>query len=165
MYGFPLTVYLAIRMLGMDEGNLTANLWSSLLGAGDLAMVFAMVVGYAFVVAGVVLVVKGWRQLYDARKENSLAMNGLYGLVRHPQYTGLFLILFGEGIVHWPTIFSVSIFPVIVFAYVSLARREEKLMVEQFGERYLAYREQVPGFLPRWEKLRNAMMIWLLFGR
>lgn len=56
----------------------------------------------------------GSRELYRARQQNRLATTGLYGLVRHPQYTGLFIGLFGEGVVHWPTLFSVGLFPVIV---------------------------------------------------
>ena len=118
MYGFPLTVYAAVRLLGIDNDNLSANLWSSLLGIGDMAMVLA---------------VKGWRQLYAARHSKVLATDRLYSLVRHPQYLGLFLILFGEGVVHWPTVFSVSLFPIIVLAYVLLARREEKRREENVG--------------------------------
>ena len=133
MYGFPLTVYAAVRLLGIDNDNLSANLWSSLLGIGDMAMVLAMIAGYAFVIMGVVLVVKGWRQLYAARHSKVLATDRLYSLVRHPQYLGLFLILFGEGVVHWPTVFSVSLFPIIVLAYVLLARREEKRREENVG--------------------------------
>jgi protein-S-isoprenylcysteine O-methyltransferase Ste14 len=37
------------------------------------------------------------RELYRAQREKRLATDGLYGLVRHPQYTGLFIGLFGEG--------------------------------------------------------------------
>jgi protein-S-isoprenylcysteine O-methyltransferase Ste14 len=72
----------------------------------------------------------------------------LYGFVRHPQYTGLFVALFGEGVVHWPTIFSVALFPIIVLAYTLLARREEQHMLAQFGEEYRAYQRRVPMFVP-----------------
>ena len=81
---------------------------------------------------------------------------GLYALVRHPQYSGLFLALFGEGVVHWPTVFSVTVFPLIVLVYVILARREERRVIAQFGDKYLAYRQQVPMFFPRmgrWKEL------------
>jgi protein-S-isoprenylcysteine O-methyltransferase Ste14 len=84
-----------------------------------------------------------------------MARGGLYRLVRHPQYTGLFIALFGEGVVHWPTIFSVGVFPIIVLAYTLLARREERQMVARFGDAYRAYRRQVPMFLPRAGQWRN----------
>ncbi len=74
--------------------------------------------------------------------------DGLYGLVRHPQYLGLFIGLFGEGVVHWPTIFSVILFPIIVLVS-HLARKEERRMVEQFGDEYRAYQRRVPMFIPK----------------
>jgi protein-S-isoprenylcysteine O-methyltransferase Ste14 len=156
MYGFPLTIYLLARFFGLDRSDLSASLWSTLLGVGELGMLIAMVLGYALVFVGLGLFAQGWREVYRARRENRLAMSGLYGLVRHPQYTGLFIALFGEGVVHWPTLFSVAMFPVIVLAYVLLARREERQMVEQFGERYETYRRRVPMFFPRmgqWSRL------------
>jgi YHS domain-containing protein len=71
-------------------------------------------------------------------------------MVRHPQYIGLFIALFGEGVVHWPTVFSIALFPVIVIAYVFLARSEERKMLRQFGEVYRTYQQRVPAFIPRW---------------
>lgn len=155
MYGFPLTIYLLVRFFGLDRGNLNANLWSSLVGVGETGMMISMILGYAFVVIGIGVFMQGWRQLYRARHQGRLARGGLYDLVRHPQYTGLFLALFGEGVVHWPTIFSVGVFPIIVLAYVLLARREEKQMLAQFGAEYRAYRREVPMFVPprkRWRQ-------------
>lgn len=156
MYGFPLTIYLLARFFGLDRPELNASLWSSLLGVGELGMLISMVLGYALLFAGLGLFAQGWRELYRARRENRLAEDRLYGLVRHPQYTGLFIGLFGEGIVHWPTIFSVALFPVIVLVYALLARREETKMVEQFGLKYEAYRRRVPMFFPKpnlWRRL------------
>lgn len=77
--------------------------------------------------------------------------DGVYARVRHPQYTGLFLIVFGEGIVHWPTIVSLAAFPVIVVAYTLLARKEERQMLDKFGDEYLEYQRRVPMFIPRFE--------------
>jgi len=156
MYGFPLTIYLLARFFGLDRHNLNANLWSSLLGMGDTGMLISMLLGYALLIIGVSVFVQGWRELYRAHRQDRLACTGLYGLVRHPQYTGLFLGLFGEGVVHWPTLFSVGLYPVILLAYVLLARNEERRMVERFGEEYCIYQRRVPMFIPRigqWRQL------------
>lgn len=155
MYGFPLTIYLLVRFFGLDRGNLNANLWSSLVGLGETGMMISMIIGYAFVVVGIGVFMQGWRQLYRAQQQQQLAQGGLYDLIRHPQYTGLFLALFGEGVVHWPTIFSVGVFPLIVLAYVLLARREEKRMLAQFDAEYRIYRREVPMFIPRWKQWRQ----------
>ncbi len=149
MYGFPLTIYLLVRFFGLDRANLDASLWSTLLGMGNTGMMIAMISGYALLFIGLGLFIQGWRELYRAREEHRLVTDGLYALVRHPQYAGLFLALFGEGVVHWPTVFSITVFPLIVLAYVLLARREEKQVIEEFGDEYLAYRRRVPMFFPR----------------
>jgi protein-S-isoprenylcysteine O-methyltransferase Ste14 len=156
MYGFPLTIYLLVRFFGLDRAYLNANLWSTLLGIGETGMMISMIAGYLLLLAGFSIFLQGWRELYRARQENRLVTDGLYSLVRHPQYTGLFIALFGEGVVHWPTLFSVGLFPIIVAAYTLLARKEEQKVIEQFGETYLAYRRRVPMFIPvkgKWRQL------------
>ena len=157
MYGFPLTIYLLVRFFGLDRKHLNANLWSTLLGIGETGMMISMILGYILLFLGIGLFAQGWRELYRAHEQKRLATDGLYGLVRHPQYTGLFIGLFGEGVVHWPTLFSVALFPVIVVAYVLLARSEERRMVEQFGEAYVAYQRRVPMFIPRWGQWRQLV--------
>ena len=156
MYGFPLTIYLLVRFFGLDRTYLNANLWSTLLGVGETGMMISMIAGYVILFAGFGIFLQGWRELYKAHKENRLAIGGLYSIVRHPQYTGLFIALFGEGVVHWPTLFSVGLFPVIVFAYYRLARKEEQKTIEKFGEKYLEYQRSVPMLIPvkgKWQQL------------
>ena len=156
MYGFPLTIYLLVRFFGLDSPNINANIWSTLLGMGELGMFISMLLGYVLLFIGIGIFIQGWRELYHARQKNQLVTTGLYRYVRHPQYTGLFLGLFGEGIVHWPTLFSVAIFPIIVLAYTLLARSEERKVLEQFGDEYRNYQARVPMFFPRmgqWQQL------------
>jgi methanethiol S-methyltransferase len=140
MYGFPLTIYLLVRFTGIDRKYVSANLWSTLLGLGDTGMMISMIAGYVLLFGGIGLFVEGWREVYRARQQGVLMTGRLYTFVRHPQYLGLFIGLFGEGIVHWPTLFSVALFPLIVLVYALLARKEERQMIEKFGGQYLAYR-------------------------
>jgi len=155
MYGFPLTIYLLARFGGLDRTELSANLWSSLLGVGETGMMISMVLGYILLFLGIGLFFQGWRQVYKARQEKKLVTDGLYALARHPQYTGLCIALFGEGVVHWPTLFSVALFPIIVFIYYRLSLREEKKVIAEFGGEYLAYKAHVPMFIPRIEQWKS----------
>ena len=160
MYGFPLTIYILSRLFGLDRGDMDASLWSSLLGLGDTGMMISMIIGYALVFLGIGIFFKGWQQVHKARQHNRLVTDGLYKYVRRPQYTGLFIALFGEGVVHWPTLFSVGLFPFIVLAYYLLARREERKVFEEFGELYRQYQRQVPSmFMPdknQWREFFQA---------
>ncbi|GIX47169.1 MAG: isoprenylcysteine carboxyl methyltransferase [Candidatus Tectimicrobiota bacterium] len=150
MYGFPLTLYLLSGWLGLDIPWLhqSGHLWATLFGWGDLGAMLEMLVGYTLVFFGLSLLVEGWREVYLATREGRLATTGLYGLVRHPQYTGIFLAIVGQ-LVHWPTIPTLVLFPLIVWAYYRLARREEQQLLARFGATYLAYQQRVPMFFPR----------------
>lgn len=149
MYGFPLTIYFLARFFGLDlKWGDGGNLWAQLFGT-EVAHIVAMVLGYTIVFSGATLVADGWRRIHRASRGEKLMTDGVYARVRHPQYTGLFLIVFGEGVVHWPTIFSIAAFPIIIIAYTILARHEETQMVEKFGEEYHEYQRQVPMFIPR----------------
>lgn len=150
MYGFPLTLYLLSGWLGLDIPWLhqSGHLWAALFGWGDLGAMIEMLVGYTVVFIGLSLLIEGWREVYRATKEGTLATSGLYGVVRHPQYTGIFLAIIGQ-LIHWPTIPTVVLFPVIVWAYYRLAKREEQQMLEKFGTAYATYCQHVPMFIPR----------------
>lgn len=151
MCGFPLTLYLLTRFFKLDVSGpfWDENLWVYLTGT-QTAMAVSMIIGYAIVIPGVLLLITGWREVYHARKENRLAKEGSYSIVRHPQYTGILLAIFGEGVVHWPTVFSLAAIPIIVIAYLVLARKEERDMVKRFGEEYREYQRRVPMFFPHW---------------
>lgn len=155
MYGFPLTIYLLVRFFGLDSDYVSASLWSTLVGLGETGMLISMLLGYALAFTGIGIFIQGWRQVHKARGQDRLVTDGLYAFVRHPQYTGLFIALFGEGVVHWPTLFSVGLFPVVVLVYTWLARREEKQVLARFGQAYRDYQRRVPMFIPRWGQWRQ----------
>ena len=160
MYGFPVTLYFLGRLVGLDLSGTFwgANLWVYLLGNRSV-MFASMLAGYTLAGLGILLVASAWRELYRARKEGRLTSEGPYAAVRHPQYTGFFLVLFGEGVVHWPTVFSLTVVPLLVLMYVLLARKEEREMIARFGDRYRDYQRRVPMFFPRrgsWRRLFTA---------
>jgi protein-S-isoprenylcysteine O-methyltransferase Ste14 len=151
MYGFPLTVYIFVSFLGLDIPwlHMSGHLWSYLFGWGPGMAMVEMFIGYAFVFAGISLIAGGWRQIYRVRKEERLVTDGTYEYIRHPQYTGIYMAIFGQ-LIHWPTIPTLILSPVIVWAYYRLARKEEKALLGRFGDGYRIYMERVPMFFPRW---------------
>ena len=115
MYGFPLTIYVLTAVFGVDVPwrYTSGHLWATLLGFGDIGALVEMMLGFTFVFLGIGLLIKAWREVYIASRQGRLATGGLYGIVRHPQYLGIFVALFGQ-LVHWPTIPTLALFPVIV---------------------------------------------------
>jgi hypothetical protein len=72
---------------------------------------------------------------------------GPYARIRHPQYAGFVLVMFGF-LLQWPTIPTVVMFPVLVIVYARLARREEAEVAAEFSEEYAAYRVKTPALWP-----------------
>jgi len=96
-------------------------------------------------VMGYTLLSKGWTQIHTAR--GGLVTDGIYAYARHPQYTGLFFMIVGF-LVQWPTLLTVLMAPVLLFAYVHLARVEERRAEAEFAEAYNTYVLNTPAFFP-----------------
>jgi protein-S-isoprenylcysteine O-methyltransferase Ste14 len=161
MYGFPLTLYLLSGWLGSRFPQLdifshdNGHLWHTLLGMkGNPHFDIFHILSNILIFAGFILLASAWDVLYRAQRENRLATTGAYAYVRHPQYVAFILIMFGF-LLQWATILTLLMFPVLVWMYVKLARREEREAREQFGKEYHAYAAQVPAFFPRLRKVNQ----------
>ena len=155
MYGFPLTIYLlsgwlsshfpGIDFLSHDAGHLLEMSfgWKANPHFGPFH-----VLSNVFIIAGFWLLASAWKVLYAAQREHRLAATGAYARVRHPQYIGFVLIMFGF-LLQWPTLVTLAMFPVLVFMYARLAIREEADMLAQFGGEHRRYRDAVPAFIPK----------------
>ncbi len=154
MYGFPLTIYFLISLLPLEIPlvHSSGHLWATLLGYGRGGAAVEMLTGSVFIVAGLLLIIKGWVRIYFGA--DALVTDGVYGIVRHPQYAGIFLVIFGQ-LVHWPTVFTLALAPVIVWLYVRLAHRDEAQLIDRFGDRYRKYRQEVPMFIPHWRSFHQ----------
>lgn len=136
MFGFPLTAYLLSSALGWTLFEREFMTYMYRVG---------MPVGSAVTLAGVLLVVAGWRELHRHREE--LVTTGVYRHLRHPQYLGLVLVTAG-WLVHWPTLPGLAMWPVLTWAYVRQARREEVELARRYGSAYEAYARSTAGWIP-----------------
>jgi len=105
-------------------------------------------------VGGFLLLSAAWRVLYKAQREHRLATIGPYAHVRHPQYVGFVVIMLGF-LLQWPTLPTLLMFPVLVWMYTALARREEADARSEFGAAYDRYAEETPAFFPHIGKPRT----------
>lgn len=155
MYGFPLTIYVLSGWLQSRFPNVD---WLSHDAGHLLEMMFGWktnphfgpfhILSFVFIGGGFMLISAAWRILYAAQRQRALAQTGPYAYVRHPQYVGFVLVMFGF-LLQWPTLLTLAMFPVLVWMYVRLARSEEREAIVDFGDLYRSYAARVPAFIPR----------------
>ncbi|CAB4881308.1 unannotated protein [freshwater metagenome] len=154
MYGYPLTVYLLTGPLsglvpGVDLSHNAGHLWTDLIGwKGDPHFSPFHLASYFLIGGGFWLIATAWRHLHAAQRVGALAVDGPYRKIRHPQYSGLMLIMVGF-LLQWPTIATLAMFPVLVLVYRRLAIREERDVRASFGDAYEGYARSTPRFVPR----------------
>ncbi len=100
-------------------------------------------VGVALCAGGIALAMLARAHL---ERSTDLAVTGPYALIRHPLYFGLMLAMAGSAIAQsllW-------LLPLAVYGplFILSAQREERLLLEQFGERYAAYRRRTKMLVP-----------------
>lgn len=154
MYGFPLTIYLLsgwlqtryphVDWFSHDAGHLPEMLlgWKANPHFGPFHLL-----SFIFIGGGFWLIAAGWQVLYRAQHNHTVATVGVYAYMRHPQYVGFVLVMFGF-LLQWPTLLTLVMFPVLVYMYARLARSEERESLAQFTEPYRRYMEDVPAFIP-----------------
>ena len=155
MYGFPLSIFLMsgwlqTRYPGLDLMSHDAgHLWSTVFGlSGNPHFSVLHILSFFAIGGGFILLSSAWPDLLAAQKQGRLATTGVYGRVRHPQYMGFIVIMFGF-LLQWPTILTLLMFPALVFMYVHLAHTEEAEARLKFGDAYARYAARVPGCFPR----------------
>ena len=155
MYGFPLTIYLfsgwlqrqypGLDLLSHDAGHL----WETVLGwRGNPHLNPLHLLSSLLIAGGFILLARSWPVLYEAQQRRQLATTGPYAYVRHPQYVAFLVIMLGF-LLQWPTLLTMIMFPILAWAYVRLARREEREVRAAFGELYARYAAVTPPFIPR----------------
>jgi protein-S-isoprenylcysteine O-methyltransferase Ste14 len=81
---------------------------------------------------------------------DELLQTGIYGRIRNPMLTGVFLALFGVGVLlHSLSIVLFWTPGYILVHVIELKLVEEPELERRFGAAYTEYRERVPMFFPR----------------
>lgn len=165
MYGFPLTVYLLSGWLQSRYPQIdlfsheNGHLWNTLIGWDINPHLDPLhLLSNVFVIGGFLLLAGAWRVLHAAQQRGELAVEGVYARIRHPQYLGFLLIMFGF-LLQWPTLPTLIMFPILACFYVRLARREELESTEEFGGAYKQYMTKTPAFIPTIRKGKPADMM------
>ena len=89
-----------------------------------------------------------WSPILEVRMAHELVTTGIFAYVRHPMYSSLLLGVVGGALLsaNW-LLGSVVGLAVGIFILIRL-KDEEGLMLQQFGQSYLAYMRKTKRFVP-----------------
>ena len=78
-----------------------------------------------------------------------LVTSGPFAYVRNPMVTGIFIILFGLGILYSSVTLIFLFTPLFIFINIwELKAIEEPELVKRLGEEYIEYKIRTPMFIP-----------------
>ena len=89
------------------------------------------------------------------QKGQTLVIHGPYHWVRHPMYTSFVLLWVGFFFIS--TNWFVGLTGILGFVWAIVVRtpREEKMMIERFGDEYIAYMKCTGRYLPCWSEKKT----------
>lgn len=148
MHGIPFSMYVIASIIGRQLP--VGFLWGHTLI--DQIGYLGLYLNIIFAFLGMMIIILGWYQIYHGywkkvKGTGKVVKTGIYRFIRHPQYTGLLMIAFGM-LCGWATLTNLIMFPIIVFLYINLAKKEEKDMISEFGDEYIVYMKKTKRFIP-----------------
>lgn len=80
--------------------------------------------------------------------DHELIRTGPYAIVRHPIYASMLAVLLGTGfMIAAPVRFLPALLIFLIGTEIRV-RTEDNLLASHFGERFQAYRQEVPAYIP-----------------
>jgi protein-S-isoprenylcysteine O-methyltransferase Ste14 len=91
---------------------------------------------------------KNWLAASKSGKVNIVIASGPYSRIRHPLYLALMLLLAGLALISGFSLFLLLTLLSLPF-FNNSAKKEETIMVQQFGDEYRSYMKNAGRFFPR----------------
>ncbi len=117
------------------------------MNALALVAVILCVAGLLFCLWARATLGRNWSGNITLKEEHELIVRGPYRLVRHPIYTGLFVMFLATAIVFGRFAGIIGTVLVFVSLWIKLSD-EEQLMLKQFGDEYVAYQKRTKRIIP-----------------
>ena len=90
---------------------------------------------------------RNWSGTVTIKQDHELIQRGPYRIVRHPIYTGMLLAMLGTAFIYGIARCLLGV-PIVGLGFWLKVQIEEQFMVQQFGEQYVRYRQEVRALIP-----------------
>lgn len=116
--------------------------------------IFITAIGVAVAIWARVHLGENWSATVTVKAGHELIESGPYRTVRHPIYTGMLVATAGSALALGQARGLLALV-VIGLGFYFKARKEERFMLTEFGEKYLAYSRRTGMLLPRFFPART----------
>jgi protein-S-isoprenylcysteine O-methyltransferase Ste14 len=89
-----------------------------------------------------------WSITLQVREDHRLITQGVYCWVRHPMYTSLFIYSIGQLLALPNWVAGPSYLVTFGILFIFRIRAEERMMLERFGDQYVAYAARTKRLVP-----------------
>lgn len=90
-----------------------------------------------------------WSPSLEIREKHELITRGIYGVIRHPMYASQWLWVIAQPLLLQNWVAGWLDLIVFIFFYTLRVKAEEQLMLEQFGDQYRSYMQNVGAVFPK----------------
>jgi protein-S-isoprenylcysteine O-methyltransferase Ste14 len=91
---------------------------------------------------------QNWSVSLDLRERHTLVTSGVYGVVRHPMYSGFWLMALGQFLLLPNWIAGPAGLVGFGILFFGRLRREEEMMITAFGDEYRSYMRRTSRVIP-----------------
>jgi protein-S-isoprenylcysteine O-methyltransferase Ste14 len=92
---------------------------------------------------------RNWSPILELRQEHTLVTEGVFRHVRHPMYAAHWLWGLAQPLLLWNWIAGLSMLVTMLPLYLVRVPREERMLLEQFGDAYRDYMRRTGRLIPR----------------
>ena len=149
-------LYFAIPAIIVLIAGMGVSGWDLVRRQASLALLSIQnIIGLAFIIIGLAIMLVAQitlRRFYSStlviRKDHQLITHGIYRFVRHPIYLGAIM---GVGIgvpVYVSSLYGLLAMSGLIPIVLNRIRMEERLLTEEFGDAYRAYKDATSKLIP-----------------
>lgn len=118
--------------------------------------IMIQIAGFILVITGLIIGISARKKLgtnwthgaeHQIKKNQQLITTGIYYYIRHPIYFSIILSIAGAEIVAESYLSILFLFFLILSSYFQ-GRREEKILLEHFGNKYEIYKQKTKMLIP-----------------
>jgi len=148
-------LYFAIPALFVFSAGLVVCAWDLVRKQGSLNIrsvqnfvgLGLMVIGYTICFVAARKLRRSYSSTLIIREDHQLITHGIYRFTRHPIYLGVTLVCVGIS-VYASSLYGLLTMSALIPILLNRIRMEERLLTDEFGDEYRAYKETVKKLIP-----------------